>query len=210
MTVKALKGRSITSNDVRGVVYGALEGISDAVDHSIPAERKSALRGVFSGLKDAFLAIASAGKNTVAGVKDRGSTIATKSAPAAGRKMIAAKDDLLHAVSSFASRTSGELGEELHSAVKRAKRTGKAVGDSVRRADKAAGGNYAGLTKDTAKAGVSAARSVAGQLAWAMSGLLEGVGEAASPRPASSSRTTKKKSKKGGRAGKRAPRPKSR
>lgn len=188
MTVRALRDRDLTTTDITGLVHDALHGAAKTIDASVPSSTKSALRGVFGGLRDAFHAIASAGSKTAASAKRRGQDIAEHAVPTAKKHMKAANEELYTAVSSFAKKTSSELGDELESAVRRARRAGNEVADSARRAKAATGGDYVKLAGDAARVGTSTAGTVAGHLALAASGLLQGLGDVVTPATAKKAR----------------------
>lgn len=204
LTVRALRDRDLTRDDISDLVHDILGGASDAVDDAIPSSRRSVLRQVFDGMGEAVDTVAAAGARTVKTARDRADTVAKAARPAA-RRARAANADFILAVRSFARRASSEVGEELDQLVSRARRTGTKVAGSARDTADAADGRIVELTGEAARAGASLARRAAGGFALAASGLLEGLSEVVTPsraKPAkkraakkAASKTNKKKSK---------------
>jgi hypothetical protein len=182
LTVRALRERDLGRAEISGLVHDVLEGVSRAVDDSIPATRKSVLREVFDGLGEAIGEVSSAGAQTAKETRERARTLTDNALPVAAKRVRSANDEFLRAVRLFAKRTSAEVGEELESLTKRAKRTGGRVATATRGSAKAADGRLVELGTEAARAGVSVARRTAGGIVMAASGMLEGLGEVVSPR----------------------------
>lgn len=207
MAVHAMRDRDLSASDIRKLVHDSLNGAAKTINHEVPAARRKAMREAFEGLRDAFNAVASAGTNTGKSARRRGKHIADHTLPSAKRKIIAANDEFLGAVSSFAKKTSTELGEELEALVRRARKAGRTVSNSASTAGKVAAKNAGPIASDAGRAGWSLARKAAEQVALAASGLLEGIGQLLAPKkmneeslkkPATR-RTGKKASKKAGK-----------
>jgi hypothetical protein len=180
LTVRALRARDLDRAEIARVVHDVLDGAAAAVGGAIPADRSSVLRQVFDGMHDAFNAAAEAGARAARSAGRRGRAIREHAVPAA-KRVRAANDEFLGAVSAFARKTSSEIGEELDALVKRTRRAGGAVAASAGAAARAIDGRLLELTGEAARAGLSVARRAAGQVAMAASGLLEGLGEVAMP-----------------------------
>jgi hypothetical protein len=181
LTVRALRDRKLERGKVSGLVDEVLEGATAAVDESIPASRRSVLRQVFEGMSDAVETVAEAGAGAVRGVRRRGGAILEKDVPAAAKRLDSVQEEFLGAVSKFAGRVSGEAREELDDLVRRARKAGPELRASARDVAHAADGRLLELTGETARAGATAARRVAGGLAMAAGGLMEGLAEVISP-----------------------------
>jgi hypothetical protein len=193
LTVRALQDRTLRRGEVSGLVDEVLEGASDGLEASIPASRTSVLRQVFEGLSDAVGEAASAGAGAARELRRRGETIARREVPAAARRVRAANEEFLSAAGRFASRLTGEAREELESLVRRARRSGSAVGASARDAAAAADGRLLELTGEAVRAGVGVVRRAAGGLAMAAGGLLEGLAEVATPKAPRRARVASKR-----------------
>jgi len=210
MAVSAMRDRDLSAADIRKLVNDSLSGAAKTINHEVPAARRRAMRDAFEGLRDAFGAVAAAGTNTGKSAKRRGKDIADHALPAAKRKILAANDEFLGAVSSFAKKTSTELGEELEALVRRARKAGRSVADSASTAGKVAAKNAGPMASDAGRAGWSLARKAAEQVALAASGLLEGIGQllaptkmneqAASPKPRKHRSAKKKTSRRSARS----------
>lgn len=205
LAVQAMRDRELSASDIRKLVHDSLDGAAKTINHEVPAARRKAMRDAFEGLRDAFNAVASAGTNTGKSAKRRGKDIASHALPTAKRKILAANDEFLGAVSSFAKKTSAELGEELEALVRRARKAGRSVANSASTASKVAAKNAGPMASDAGRAGWSLARKAAEQVALAASGLLEGIGqllapkkmnEVASSKPAKKARSKKKTARK--------------
>ena len=181
MAVRAMRDRDLSAAEIRKLVNDSLSGASKTINHEIPAARRKAMRDAFEGLRDAFGAVAAAGANTGKSAKRRGRDIADNAVPAAKRKIVAANEEFLDAVSSFAKKTSNEFGEELEALVRRARKAGRTVAESASNAGKAAAKNAGPMASDAGRAGWSLARRAAEQVALAASGLLEGIGQLLAP-----------------------------
>lgn len=179
LVVKALRDRDVSREELSSVVHDVLHGASEAVDDAVPASRENVLRKVFDGLGDAMGTVKQAGERAVKSAKQR------------GRSMGEANEDLLKAVSSFADRTTSEVGDELRSMVERARATSGEVGQKARRTAKATEGHLGELAGETMRAGANVARRAAGEMSMAASGLLQGLGEVMRPKPAAK-KTAKK------------------
>lgn len=205
MAVRAMRDRDLSAAEIRKLVNDSLSGASKTINHEIPAARRKAMRDAFEGLRDAFGAVAAAGANTGKSAKRRGKDIADHAVPAAKRKIVAANEQFLDAVSSFAKKSSNEFGEELHALVRRARKAGRTVAESASNAGKATAKNAGPMASDAGRASWSLARKAAEQVALAASGLLEGIGqllapkkmnEVASSKPAKKARSKKKTARK--------------
>lgn len=170
LVVKALRDRDVSREELSSVVHDVLHGASEAVDDAVPASRESVLRKVFDGLGDAMGTVKQAGERAVKSAKQR------------GRSMGEANEDLLKAVSSFADRTTSEVGDELRSMVERARATGDEVGQKAKKTAKATEGHLGELAGETMRAGANVARRAAGEMSMAASGLLQGLGEVMRPK----------------------------
>lgn len=201
MAVSAMRDRDLSGADIRKLVHDSLDGAAKTINHEVPAARRRAMREAFEGLRDAFASVASAGKNTARSAKRRGQDIADHTIPAARRKIAAANEDFLDAVSSFARKTSSEMGEELDALVRRARKAGREASESASSAGRLAARNLGPMASDAGRAGWSLARRAAEQVALAASGLLEGIGQILAPskmnqqakRPTSGTRSSSSK-----------------
>lgn len=181
LAVQAMRDRDLSPADIRKLVNDSLSGAAKTINHEIPAARRKAMRDAFEGLRDAFASVASAGKNTARSAQKRGQDIADHTIPAAKRKIAAANEEFLGAVSSFAKKTSTELGEELEALVRRARKAGRNVAESASSAGKVATRNAGPMAADAGRAGWTLARRAAEQISLAASGLLEGIGQLLAP-----------------------------
>ena len=182
LTYQAIRDRRLSPAGVSALVHQVLEGASEAVDSAIPSSKRSVLRQVFDGLGDAFQTVGAAGVHAAESAAERGRTVARRTLPSTTKRVRSANDEFLAAVSSFAKHTKSELGDELDSLVKRARRAGSKAGDSARDAAHAADGRLLELTGEAARAGVSVARRAAGGLAMAAGGMFEGLRDAITSR----------------------------
>jgi len=200
MAVSAMRDRDLSASDIRKLVHDSLSGAAKTINHEVPAARRKAMRDAFEGLRDAFSAVAAAGTNTGKSAKRRGKDLADHALPTAKRKIIAANDDFLGAVSSFAKKTSSELGEELEALVRRARKAGRTVASSASTAGKVAAKNAGPMASDASRASWSLARKAAEQVTLAASGILEGISMLLAPRKmneeAAKPRTARKSAKK--------------
>ena len=200
MAVSAMRDRDLSASDIRKLVHDSLSGAAKTINHEVPAARRKAMRDAFEGLRDAFSAVAAAGTNTGKSAKRRGKDLADHALPTAKRKIIAANDDFLGAVSSFAKKTSTELGEELEALVRRARKAGRTVASSASTAGKVAAKNAGPMATDASRASWSLARKAAEQVTLAASGILEGISMLLAPRKmneeAAKPRTGRKSAKK--------------
>jgi hypothetical protein len=190
LSVRALRDRSFSLDEVPRVVNEVLDGAVDGIDRSVPGDQRNVLRQVFDGLSDAMGSVASAGSETVKSLRGRVRTVTDKTGPQATRRARAANEDFLSAVSDFARSTSKQVREELDDMVERARKTGSSVSRSVRGAAEAADGRVTELAGETARAGVRAVRRTVGALAMGAGGLLEGIAEAVMPKSTPERRTT--------------------
>jgi hypothetical protein len=206
LTARALREGKVAPSEISELVQETLKDAASAVERALPTSRTSVLRQVSAGLGDALHAVTKAGAQTVQRAREGGREMAEHTAPLTAKHLRAANDEFLRAVSTFANRTSTDLGEELRSFVTRARRTGGRVRASAQQAAQAAEGRWMELTDEAVRAGMSAAHA-AGQFALAAKGMFEGLGEAMSSRtsnPREKTRRTAPKGKAAKRAGKRA------
>lgn len=205
LTARALREGKVAPSEISELVQETLKDAANAVERAMPTSRTSVLRQVSAGLGDALHAVAQAGAQTVRRAREGGREMAEHTAPLAAKHLSAANDEFLRAVSTFANRTSTDLAEELRSFVTRARRTGGRVRASAQQAARVADGRWTELTDEAVRAGMSAAHA-ASQFALAAKGMLEGLGEAMSPRkstPREKTRRTAPKGKEAKRAVKR-------
>ncbi len=181
LTARALREGKVGPSEISAVVQETLEDAANAVQRAMPKSRTSVLRQVSAGLRDALHAVTQAGAQTVRRAREGGREMVEHTAPLTAKHLRAANDEFLRAVSTFADRTSADLGQELRSFVTRARRTGGRVRASAQQAARAADGRWTELADEAVRAGMSAAHA-ASQLALAAKGMFEGLGEAMSPR----------------------------
>lgn len=214
MAVRAMREHDLSPAQVRRLVNDALDGAARQVKGEIPAARRRQISEAFHGLRDAFQSAASAGINTGKSARRRGKDLATHALPAAKRKVVAANEEFLEAVSAFAKKTSSEFGKELESLVRRSRKAGRSIAESTSKAGKIASNNSVPLARDAGRAGWSLARKAVEQIALAASGLMEGIGQLVAPKHANPAMAVKPARRKKGRGkpvakkSKRAPRKK--
>lgn len=184
LSVAAFRDGKLSLGDLSKFVGEVLEGAVETVDQSIPASSKNVLREVFNGLSEGVHAISAAGSAVVRDVRKRGEAVSGRSMSTAAKHMSEANAEFLGAVKRFAGKTSKQAREELNALVAQAEKLGPKVAGSAQKAAKASKGRIVELSGETARAGVRVVRSTAGGMAMAAGGLLEGLAEAISPKPA--------------------------
>lgn len=207
MAIRAMRDHDLSASQVRKLVHDALGGATKQVKQEIPTARRKEVREAFEGLRDAFDSVASAGINTGKSATRRGKNLAKHALPNAQRKLAAANEEFLNAVSSFAKKTSNELGAELESLVRRARKAGRSIASSATQAGRVASKDSGPLARDAGRAGWSLARKAVEQIALAASGLMEGIGQLVSPHQPNPAMSSKKRGSR--RAGARKTRTKS-
>lgn len=197
ISVAAFRDRKFSLRDVNSLVHEVLEGAAETVDESIPKSSRNILREVFDGLSEGVHAVASAASNTASEAAGRARKAATKDAPSAAHRIREANEEFLDAVTSFASKTTKQVRDELNTMVARAEKAGPKMTDAARNAYKAADGRWSELSAETARAGAKVAGRTVGAMAATAGGFFDGIAEATKPtsRPAAKpARKAKKKS----------------
>ena len=177
LTARTIAGSRAGLSQLNAVANDVMDGVTDAVKDAMPAERRSVLKQVVSGLSDAYAAAADSTKATFDEARKRGERLAKGPMKATVRDLQELEESFFDTVKSFADHVGDDAKREWHSVVNHAKAAAKEIRPAAKSALEAANGHLGELATQTASTGVKATGTIVGGLLAAAGNQLRGVGK---------------------------------
>ncbi len=195
LAVRALEG-SLDREKLTKTIAQVMSGVGESLGEVIPEQRGNVLRQVFDGLADAGASAAEAAQQSVEHARSRGSRFTKGELTHLMERLKTLEHSFLIAVGNAKDELAEQARREWDDLTREARRAGTAIAPAAQSALKAADGHALELAKETAKAGLKAAKTLAGDVALGVSGLLSGVGEKLKKKPAKAKKPARALAKK--------------
>ncbi len=190
LTLRMLSRQPLESGQIRDVVRAMTEGI--AAGASATADARRAVSEAFRGLDDALSRSAEAARLAVQELSDKGRRLSETTLRQGIDDLRRMEQDFLATVEDVASRSQDQARSALDDFVAQARRAGTESGRKAAEAASALSSSMGALAMDSAKFGMEAVREAGERFAEMASGVLAGMADAISPRPAVKFRTQAK------------------
>lgn len=180
LVVETAAGRPLKLSEMRDEASKILEGAQRGVEEISEERRGTVLAEVIDGLSDGFSRAAYATKLAIEEAEGRGQRFADEDIKKATEDLKDLEKMFVDTVSEFARHTGGKLRDQADDLVTHAKRSAQSMRPGIESAIGAAAKHPLQFTKESAAAGVDAARRATGSLLQAAAGFLAGAGEVVS------------------------------
>lgn len=187
LTLRALSSRRLDRHSIRQVVDAVTTGIAAGAD-SRRGEFREALADAFRGLDDALTRSAEAGRQAVSQLVATGKDLSDNEIRQALDDMRHLEEDFLSAASRAAEGAGARVRPELRALVHTARATGTATGKAVAVTMTEFAQRFSVSSIEIALAGLEVAGEVGSRFAQLASGILAGIADALSKRPAETKR----------------------
>lgn len=183
LVVETVQDRRLSLDQLNEVTQQVLRGAAEGAKGAAEGKQDSVLRDVVDGLADAYTSAANATRLAVEEANERGKTFAEEDLNRAMRQLRTIDRRFLETIRSTAERGWGTLSEEAGSVKEHAERAVEQIRPAMEAAVRSAARQPGRFGTEAAAASVEAGRQTAGRLLQAVSGLLQGAGEALAERP---------------------------
>ncbi len=177
LVVKLVQQRKAGLEKLETVAEQILAGAAKAVDDATPDEQSSVLRQVVDGLAEGMAKAANAAELAFEEAKSRGETFANEDVQSMIADLRALREMFVNTVTKAAGSLKSRAAEEASDLKTHAQRAAESIKPAVDSALRAATSQPGQLAKESAEAGVAAARQAAGALAHTLAGILTAAGD---------------------------------
>lgn len=177
LTLRALKTRKLSIEDIRPVINAVTEGISvGAAKHA--GEVKSALSEGLAGMDEALTKAAEATRLALEQLTSHAKDFSESELDWALVNLKRLEEEFLDTVSTVADSAAGKIKQELKDLVVHARRAGTDTGAKVTETVNALGNKVSATLKEGQSASKDAAREMSARLAALAGGILSGMADA--------------------------------